>query len=83
MDINFAIKIELTNISKTGEYTSIWRLEDEKGEKYGPEITININDIFQPKLQLKPFYLIKKLDLRKKEIQPINTEQLLAKNNIL
>ena len=78
-EISFVIKIELKNINKTGEYTSIWRLEDEKGEKYGPEITIKINDIFQEKLQLKPYYLIKKVNLRKNEIQPITTEQLLAK----
>ena len=78
-DISFVIKLNLSNINKTGEYISVWRLEDEKGEKYGPEVNIKINDIFQEKLQLKPYYLIKKLDLRKNHIQPITTEQLLAK----
>ena len=80
--IDFKVKIDLSNIKKTGEYKSIWCLEDEKGVAFGPKVTIKIKDIFQEKLKLKPYYLIKKLDLGNNEFKPITTEQLLAKKKI-
>jgi hypothetical protein len=82
-DIDLKVKIDLSNIKKTGDYKSIWCLEDEKGVAFGPKVTINIKDIFQEKLKLKPYYLIKKLDMGNKGFKPITTDQLLAKKNNL
>ena len=80
---DFNLKLNLRNITKTGEYKSIWGLENENGESFGPKITIKVLDIFQEKLKLKPYYLIEKLNLKNKEFEPITTEKFLAqKNNI-
>ena len=77
--INFNLKLDLSKINKTGNYTSVYCLQDENGVQFGPKITFNINDIFEEKLKLKPYYCIKKLNLANADIQPITTEQLLSK----
>ena len=55
--IDVKVKLNLSCINKSGEYISIWNLEDEKGESFGPTVTIKVKDIFEKKLQLKPYYL--------------------------
>ena len=78
---NFNIKIDLSNISKTGEYASVWSLCDEKGDFFGPKVTFKVNDVFEDKLKLKPYYCIKKIDVGNEEIKPITTDELLAETN--
>ena len=73
--------IDLNNINKSGEYISVWCLEDENGVAFGPKVTIKVSDMFQEKLQLKPCYLINKLDKKFTDIKPITTDELLAKKN--
>ena len=81
--VDFAVRIDLNNINKTGTYSSVWGLEDENGVAFGPKITIKINDVFKEKLKLKPFYLIKPFDLKISDFKPITTEQLLARKKKL
>lgn len=79
---DFTIKIDLSKITKDGEYKSIWSLENENGESFGPKVKIKVVDAFQGKLKLKPYYLIEKIDLKNmknNELEPITTEKLLAK----
>ena len=54
--VDFKVKLDLSNINKSGEYISIWSLEDEKGESFGPKVTIKVKDVFEEKLKLKPYY---------------------------
>ena len=82
-DVEFKVKIDLSNINKTGDYSSVWRLEDGNGVAFGPKVTIKVNDVFQEKLQLKPFYLIKQFDLKLNEFQPTTTEKLLSRKKNL
>ena len=77
--VDFKVKLELSNINKTGNYTSVWHLEDENGIAFGPKVKIKVNDIFQEKLKLKPFYQIKQLDFKISDFKPITTEEFLAK----
>ena len=77
------MKIDLNNISKTGTYSSVWGLEDENGFSFGPKVTIKIKDLFEEKLKLKPFYLIKEFDLKISDYKPITTEKLLARKKKL
>jgi hypothetical protein len=76
---NFNIKIDLSNINKAGEYASVWSLQDEKGDFFGPKVTFKVNDDFEDKLKLKPYYCVKKIDVGNEEIKPITTDELLAK----
>ena len=78
---DFQIKLDLNNINKSGDYISVWCLEDENGVAFGPKVTIKVSDMFQEKLQLKPCYLINKLDKKFTDIKPITTDELLAKKN--
>lgn len=78
---DFKVKLDLSNINKTGEYVSVWNLEDENGNTFGPKVTIKVNDIFQEKLKLKPYYHINTLDIKVNDIKPITTDELLAKKN--
>lgn len=82
-DVEFKVKIDLNNISKTGTYSSVWGLEDENGFSFGPKVTIKIKDIFEEKLKLKPFYLIKEFNLKISDFKPITTEKLLARKKKL
>ena len=77
--VNFNLKLDLSKINKTGYYTSVYCLQDENGVQFGPKITFNINDIFEEKLKLKPYYCIKKCNRANADIKPITTEQLLSK----
>ena len=76
--IDVMLKIDLSKVNKTGIYVSVWRLYDEKGEYFGPQILLKIQDIFINLLKLKPCYLVKKLNIEIKDYKPITTKQLLA-----
>jgi len=80
--VNFNIKINLSNINKSGEYVSIWSLQDENGVSFGPKVTFKVNDTFEEKLKLKPYYCIKKFNVGNEEFKPITTDELLARKNI-
>ena len=54
--VEFKVKLDLSNINKSGEYISIWSLRDEKGKSFGPQVTIKVKDDFEEKLKLKPYY---------------------------
>ena len=77
--VEFKVKLDLSSINKSGDYISVWNLEDEKGVSFGPKVTIKVNDNFEEKLKLKPYYLINKLDMKIIDIKPITTDELLAK----
>ena len=79
--VEFKVKLDLSNVNKSGDYISVWNLEDEKGVAFGPKVTIKVNDIFEEKLKLKPYYLINKLDMKIIDLKPITTDELLAKKN--
>ena len=81
--VDFKVKLDLSKINKSGDYISVWSLEDEKGVAFGPKVTIKVNDIFEEKLKLKlkPYYLINKLDMKIMDFKPITTDELLAKKN--
>ena len=73
------IKLDLSNVNKTGEYISIWSLRDENGERFGPLFLFYVNDTFNKKLQLKPLYKIKKISAVSQGEKPITTDEYLAK----
>ena len=75
----FNIKLDLSNVNKTGEYISIWSLRDENGERFGPLFLFYVNDTFNKKLQLKPLYKIKKISAVSQGEKPITTDEYLAK----
>ena len=79
--VNFNIKIDLSNVNKSGDYRSVWSLQNEQGEFFVPMVTFKVNDIFEGKLKLKPYYLIKKIEIKEEEFKPITTEQFLSKNH--
>ena len=78
--INFNLKLDLSKVSKTGNYNSVYCLQDENGVQFGPKIIFTVNDIFEKRLKLKPYYSIKKFNAIIDDIKPITTEQLLSKN---
>ena len=80
--VEFNIKLDLSTIKKTGNFTSIWSLKDENGVQYGQKCSFLIKDIFKEKLELKPFYKIKKISVFNNEIKPITTAEYLAKKGI-
>ena len=75
------VQLNLKNIKKSGEYKSLWTLQDENGNQFGPTITITVNDDFQENLKLKPYYRIKQFNnkINDMNMQPITTEELLKK----
>ena len=76
----FNIKLDLSQINKTGDYTSVWSLRDENGVQFGQKFIFIINDTFKEKLELKPLYKIKKIcTLNNNEIKPITTDEYLEK----
>jgi len=77
--VSFNLKLDLSKINKTGNYTSVYCLQDENGVQIGPKITFTVNDVFEERLKLKPYYCIKKLNIVNDDIKPITTEQLLSK----
>lgn len=77
--VDFNVKLDLTNINKSGNYISVWCLQDENGVPFGPKIIFKVNDVFEDKLKLKPFYCVKKFDSPKLDYKPISTEELLSK----
>ena len=76
--VSFNLKLDLGKINKTGKYTSVYCLQDENGVQFGPKITFTVNDIFEEKLKLKPYYCIKKFNVVNADIKPITTEKLLS-----
>ena len=70
-EFNLKIKINLTNVKRSGAYKSIWRLKNEKGEVFGQKIEIIIKDIFVKDLNLKQE---EKESKKKKEIKDFRDE---------
>ena len=78
--VGFNLKLELSSIKKTGDYSSVWSLRDENGTHFGQKFIFVINDTFKEKLELKPLYKIKKIcNINNDEIKPITTDEYLAK----
>ena len=76
----FNIKLDLSQIKKTGDYTSVWSLRDENDVQFGQKFIFIINDTFKQKLELKPLYKIQKIfTLNNEDIKPITTDEYLAK----
>ena len=76
----FNIKIDLSQIKKTGDYTSVWSLRDENDVQFGQKFIFIINVTFKQKLELKPLYKIQKIfTLNNEDIKPITTDEYLAK----
>ena len=80
--IEFNIKLDLSSIKKTGHYSSVWTLKDENGEQFGQKFLFVVKDIFQSKLELKPLYKIKKMNVASNENKPITTAEYLSKKGI-
>ena len=81
--VEFNLKLDLSSIKKTGDYSSVWSLRDENGNQFGQKFIFVINDTFKEKLELKPLYKIKKIfSLNNNETQPITTAEYLAKKGI-
>ena len=59
--VEFNIKLDLSKINKTGNYSSVWSLRDENNVQIGQNIIFFVNDIFKDKLRLKPLYNTKKI----------------------
>ena len=78
--VEFNLKLDLSSIKKTGDYSSVWSLRDENGTHFGQKFIFVINDTFKEKLELKPLYKIKKIiTLNNNETQPLTTAEYLAK----
>ena len=78
--VEFNLKLDLSSIKKTGDYSSVWSLRDENGTHFGQKFIFVINDTFKEKLELKPLYKIKKIFiLNNNETQPMTTDEYLAK----
>ena len=78
--VEFNLKLDLSSIKKTGDYSSVWSLRDENGTHFGQKFIFVINDTFKEKLELKPLYKIKKIFiLNNNETQPMTTAEYLAK----
>ena len=78
--VEFNLKLDLSSIKKTGDYSSVWSLRDENGTHFGQKFIFIINDTFKEKLELKPLYKIKKIfTLNNNETQPMTTAEYLAK----
>ena len=78
--VEFNLKLDLSSIKKTGDYSSVWSLRDENGTHFGQKFIFVINDTFKEKLELKPLYKIKKIcNINNDEIKPITTDEYLAK----
>ena len=78
--VEFNLKLDLSSIKKTGDYSSVWSLRDENGTHFGQKFIFVINDTFKEKLELKPLYKIKKIfTLINNETQPMTTAEYLAK----
>jgi hypothetical protein len=78
--VEFNLKLDLSSIKKTGDYSSVWSLRDENGTHFGQKFIFVINDTFKEKLELKPLYKIKKIfTLNNNETQPMTTDEYLAK----
>ena len=78
--VEFNLKLDLSSIKKTGDYSSVWSLRDENGTHFGQKFIFVINDTFKEKLELKPLYKIKKIfTLNNNETQPMTTAEYLSK----
>ena len=78
--VEFNLKLDLSSIKKTGDYSSVWSLRNENGTHFGQKFIFVINDTFKEKLELKPLYKIKKIfTLNNNETQPMTTDEYLAK----
>ena len=78
--VEFNLKLDLSSIKKTGDYSSVWSLRDENGTHFGQKFIFVINDTFKEKLELKPLYKIKKIfTFNNNETQPMTTAEYLAK----
>ena len=74
----FNVKLDLSNIKKTGKYPSVWNLKDENGNILSQNVIFFVNDIFKDKLQLKPSIIIKKFSLDPNWSKPIKDYDYLV-----
>ena len=76
--IQFQIKLDLSNIKKTGNYPSVWNLRDENDNILSQNFLFFINDIFKDKLQLKPLFKPKKNNVGKAETNTVKNYDYLV-----
>ena len=76
--VEFNIKLDLSNIKKTGNYPSVWNLQDENGNILSQNVIFFISDIFKDKLQLKPLFKAKKFIAKASETKPIKNYDYLV-----
>ena len=74
----FNIKLDLSNIKKTGNYPTVWNLRDENDNILSNNIIFFVNDIFKDKLRLKPSFRIKNLNEKKDESNPVKNYDYLV-----
>jgi len=80
--VEFNIKLDLSSVKKTGNYSSFWTLKDENGVQFGQKFLFIVKDVFQSKLELNPIFKIKKICAVSNGIKPITTAEYLAKKGI-
>ena len=80
--VEFNIKIDLSNVNKTGDYVSVWCLRDENGVQFGSKFLFVVKDIFKSKLELKPIYKIQPISANNAETKPITTAEYLSKKGV-
>ena len=82
--VEFNIKLDLSNINKTGDYFTVWSLRDENGVQFGQKFIFIVKDIFKSKLELKPIYKIEKViaTCNQNETKPITTDEFLRRKGI-
>ena len=76
--VEFNIKLDLSNIKKTGNYPSVWNLQDENGNILSQNVIFFISDTFKDKLKLKPLFKAKKFIAKASETKPIKNYDYLV-----
>ena len=76
--IEFNIKLDLSNIKKSGNYPSVWNLRDENGNILSKNVIFFVYDIFKEKLQLKPSFKANNFVHKKIETKPIKNYDYLV-----
>ena len=76
--IEFNIKLDLSNIKKSGNYPSVWNLRDENGNILSKNVIFFVYDIFKEKLQLKPSFKANNFAHKKIETKPIKNYDYLV-----
>ena len=76
--IEFNIKLDLSNIKKTGQYSSVWNLKDENGNILSENVIFFVKDIFKDRLQLKPSVIAKKFSFVLDASKPVKDYDYLV-----